>query len=76
MPKFTLDPSRLPPWVMEELVSLASQAPFGDGRVQLGFAFDGLYLPKEVLVPLFQKVREVGVKLITLHYVNGGIWSE
>lgn len=55
---------------MEELVSLASTQPFGDGRVRLGFGFDGLYLPESVLGPLFKKVRDLGIKLITIHYLN------
>ena len=60
----------LPGWVMSTFEELASKAPFGNERVQLGFAFDGLWLPKEILVPLFAKVKEAGVKTITTHYVR------
>jgi hypothetical protein len=59
-----------PDWVMSTFEDLASKAPFCDGRVHLGFAFDGMWLPKEMLVPLFAKVKDAGVKTITTHYVR------
>jgi hypothetical protein len=52
---------------MEEL---ASKSPFGDGRVQLGLAFDGMWLPKEMIANLFQKAKALGIKVITTHYCN------
>jgi len=58
-------------WVMSSLDSLASKAPFGEGRVQLGFACDCLFLPKEMVISLFEKVKALGIKLITLHYGRG-----
>lgn len=62
----------LPPWVMENFDKLAIQNPFGpNGRVRLGFAFDGLWLPKEYLQPLFARVREAGAQLITAHAAYG-----
>jgi hypothetical protein len=60
---------------MEQLDELAQAAPFGDGRVQLGLAFDGYFLPKETVVDLFKRVRKAGVKLITSHYVRGAIFG-
>ncbi|KAJ5761577.1 hypothetical protein N7533_003616 [Penicillium manginii] len=57
-------------WVLDELRRLGSMAPFGDGRVQLGLAFDGFRLPKEDICSLYGKAREIGVKLITSHYVR------
>lgn len=57
-------------WVMKTLESLASKAPFGDGRVQLGFAFDGYFLPKEMVIALFDKVKALGIKVITTHYTR------
>jgi hypothetical protein len=57
-------------WVMKEFEELALKAPFANERVQLGFAFDGMWLPKEVLVPLFEKVKGLGVKTITTHYTR------
>lgn len=63
----------LPDWVMSTLSDLASKAPFGDGRVTLGLAFDGLWYPKEVVVDLFTKAKEMGIKLITTHYVRNAI---
>lgn len=57
-------------WVMATLEDLSLKALFGDGRVQLGLAFDGLWLPQEVVVGLFEKAKSLGVKLITTHYVR------
>ncbi|KAI9704305.1 MAG: hypothetical protein M1836_007166 [Candelina mexicana] len=62
----------LPIWVMDQLEELGRQAPFGEGRVELGFAFDLLFLPKEMVIGIFERARKIGVKLITLHYVNTG----
>ena len=70
-PKLVAEENLLPDWLMEKLKSLAEQAPFGDGRVQLAFAFDGLFLPKEIVQNLFKSVREIGIRNITLHYVPG-----
>ncbi|KAE8354083.1 hypothetical protein BDV28DRAFT_156522 [Aspergillus coremiiformis] len=51
---------------------LATMNPFGPpGRVRLGFAFDGLYLPGEVLKEVYGRVRQVGAQLITSHSVYG-----
>jgi hypothetical protein len=38
---------------MSTFESLAAKAPLGNGRVQLGFAFDGFFLPKEIVVISF-----------------------
>jgi hypothetical protein len=56
--------------VMDTFDELAKNAPFGNGRVQLGFAFDAWNLPRECVVPLFEKVKAAGVKRITSHYVR------
>ena len=54
---------------LEELVAHESLA---NSRVQLGFAFDSVWLPKEVIVRTFEKVKSLGIKTITTHYVNNG----
>ncbi|KUJ08673.1 Metallo-dependent hydrolase [Mollisia scopiformis] len=63
----------LPDWVMTTMKELASKAPFGDGRITLGLAFDALWMPKEVVVNLFTKAKDMGIKLITTHYVRSAI---
>jgi hypothetical protein len=63
----------LPDWVMSTLEQLAADGPFSEGRVQLGFAFDGFFLPKQVIVPLFEKVKSLGIKVITTHYCRNAI---
>lgn len=67
---FTVDQNVLDEWVMKTFEELAGKAPFANERVQLGFAFDGMYLPKEVLAPLFEKVKGLGIKTITTHYTR------
>jgi len=65
----------LPDWVMNTLVELASKAPFGNGRVQLGIAFDGWFLPQGKVVDFVNKVRSLGIKLITTHSGQGPIFG-
>ena len=61
----------IPPWVMETFEQLGKEAPFGEnGRVRLGFAFDGLFLPDEMVKNIFTSARSKGAQLITLHYTN------
>ena len=72
---FEVDPNILPDWVMQGLETLAEAQPFGNGRVRLGFAFDGLFLPKWMVVDLFDKVRALGIKLITTHDASGAIFG-
>ena len=63
----------MPEWFMKQLEELASMQPWGDGRVNLGVAFDGLFLPKEHVTSFYEKVRKLGIKLITSHYVRNAV---
>lgn len=63
------DSTLLPDWWHATLASLAKSAPYGDGRVTLGVGFDQFQLPKEEVMNLYEKARELGVKLMTSHYV-------
>lgn len=63
----------LEPFVVNTLDELGASAPFGDGRVTLGFAFDGWFMPKEALSPFFDKVKQHKIKTITTHYVRGAV---
>ncbi|PCH04011.1 Amidohydrolase 1 [Penicillium occitanis (nom. inval.)] len=63
------DGTLLPDWWHATLTSLAKSAPYGDGRVSLGVGFDQFQLPKEEVMNLYEKARELGVKLMTSHYV-------
>lgn len=73
---FALSHDLLAPWVLEGLEEIASKAPYGEGRVNIGLAFDGTYLPREVVVPLFDKAKSLGVKVITTHYAGGAFSSK
>lgn len=74
-PDLTLDGGLLDDWVIDHLKHLGADAPFGDGRVQLGFGFDGFMLPKDQVVSIYGAARKAGAKVITSHYV-GGYFSE
>jgi len=55
--------------VLPKFDELAARAPWADGRVTLGFAFDGFrFIPKETLQALMKKLEENKVQLITYHY--------
>lgn len=62
------DDTLLPDWWYDTLASLAKSAPYGDGRVTLGVGFDQFQLPKEQVIRLWEKARELGVKLMTTHF--------
>ncbi|KAG2417508.1 hypothetical protein HFD88_008727 [Aspergillus terreus] len=70
-PEFVPADDMLGDWVLQQLDDLASRAPWGDGRVQLGLAFDGFFLPKDAVVGLYQRARKAGIEVITTHYVRG-----
>lgn len=64
---FKLDPAYIAPFALDSLERLAKCAPFGNGRIQLGVAYDGWFLPDEIVIPLFQKIKDLGIKYITTH---------
>lgn len=71
---FTVDPNALGGHVMPTLDELAKASPFGDGRVTLGFAFDGFqHLPQQYLDMLMAKLASLKISLITFHYLFGPV---
>lgn len=54
-------------WVMETFSTLADQAPFGEGRVTLGFAYDLWFLPQEVTRGVFDQVEKKNIRTVTCH---------
>lgn len=69
-PELITDGGLLDDWVLRQFERLGAQAPFGDGRVQLGLAFDGFMLPRDQVISLYNKAREIGTKVITTHYAG------
>lgn len=61
------DEDLMPDWACKQLEELAAQQPFGDGRVHIGFGFDALFLPKDMVVAIYERFRKAGVKIITSH---------
>lgn len=70
------DMDLIPDWFMRQLGELATQQPFGNGRVYLGWGFDLLSLPSEVVVPMYEKVRKMGIKLITTHMLKNAVFGK
>ncbi|KAF4550303.1 Amidohydrolase-like protein 6 [Elsinoe fawcettii] len=58
----------LAPWVLCTFSDLASRSPFGpNGRVTLGLAFDGWFLPQDACMFLFRAARANGIEHLTTH---------
>ena len=61
--------SPIPPWLFTQMEEFVRRAPFGDnGLVQIGFFFDSYFLPQATIADTFERVRNMGVKLITSHF--------
>ncbi|KAJ5413728.1 hypothetical protein N7509_000355 [Penicillium cosmopolitanum] len=71
-PKIEFSPEPLPSWIMETFERLATSKPLNDSgsRVQLGFGFDFYHLPKEVVLGIFHKVKSLGTRIITSHFIQ------
>ncbi|KAM0360391.1 hypothetical protein ACHAP4_002468 [Fusarium culmorum] len=67
---FEMNPEMIASWHLQELRKFGAQAPFGDGRVTMGLAFDLWFLPEQVVQELFQTAREAGIDLATTHAVR------
>lgn len=59
------------PWVLSTWKDLAASSPLANGRVNMGFAVDNLYMPTEEMQKLYQTLRSGGSKLITSHGPGG-----
>jgi len=70
-PELQIEPDTIPEWFLKQLEELATKQPYGNGRVEIGLAWDNWYLPKEVVQKLFKDARSWGIKLVTCHFVKG-----
>ena len=69
MDPFEIDMNGLGGHSLPTFEELAKATPWGDGRVNLGFAFDGFpFVSKEYLDMLMSKVAEYKIPLIQTHY--------
>ncbi|KAL7795965.1 hypothetical protein V8C37DRAFT_372667 [Trichoderma ceciliae] len=75
-PEISMNPEVLPNWAVEQAEELIKAGPYGDGRVNVGLAFDGLFLPKETVTDLYKRVRQAGAKVITTHYCRGAVFGQ
>jgi hypothetical protein len=75
-PELTANTDFLPNWAVEQVEELIKAGPYGDGRVNVGLAFDAVFLPTEIVADLYKRVRQAGVKVITTHYVRNAIFGK
>ena len=59
-----------PDWMMQTFREVVSEGPFG---VEMGFAFDGYFLPEEMVVGLLETAKKAGIKIVTSHYCRGAM---
>lgn len=65
-----MDQDLMPDWIWKHMGELCARQSLGDGRVTMGFGFDFFFLPQETIVDAFKRVRSMGVKTITTHYIK------
>jgi hypothetical protein len=68
--EFQMEGELVPEWWWEQIRNLAGRQPFAGGRISLGLGWDAFYLPKEMVVKVFEDIRALGIKLITCHHVS------
>lgn len=57
--------------ILKTWKELANIAPFGENRIQLGFAIDNLYIPEKQLRQIYLELRNMKARVITSHGVAG-----
>ncbi|CAJ0547165.1 Ff.00g017920.m01.CDS01 [Fusarium sp. VM40] len=67
---FEMDADILGSWFLDELQELGKKAPFGDGRITMGLAFDLWLLPEPMIQDVFKRAREAGIDFATTHAVR------
>lgn len=75
-PELLTDTDFLPSWAVEQVEELIKAGPYGNGRVNVGLAFDALFLPTEIVADLYKRVRQAGAKVITTHYVRNAVFGK
>jgi hypothetical protein len=75
-PELIVNPEFIPAWAVEQVEELIKAGPYGNGRVNVGLAFDSLFLPTEIVADLYKRVRQAGAKVITSHYCRGAVFGE
>ena len=67
------DDNPIPDWNFQFVEEKCRQQPI-DGRVSIGFGFDLWFMPKEYVQNVFQKARKAGIKVMTNHVNENGVW--
>ncbi|KAK2606065.1 hypothetical protein QQS21_003583 [Conoideocrella luteorostrata] len=62
----------LPDWFMPTLEQLVQSKHIktDDARVSMGFAFDYYFMPQDVVIDIFSKVRSLGIDIVTSHWAR------
>ncbi|KAL7901625.1 hypothetical protein HDV63DRAFT_404819 [Trichoderma sp. SZMC 28014] len=75
-PELLMNTDFLPSWAVEQVEELIKAGPYGNGRVNIGLAFDAVFLPTELVADLYKRVRQAGAKVITTHYARNAIFGQ
>ncbi|EWY79603.1 hypothetical protein FOYG_17238 [Fusarium oxysporum NRRL 32931] len=61
-------------WAFSQIEQLASKynSPESSHRLEIGYGFDWWFLPKEVSLDIFKRLRKSGVRLVTSHVGKNG----
>lgn len=70
-PELSFEGEEVSRWFMPMLQDMVGQRPFGDGRMELGLAFDSFGIPREDVKEIFSRARESKLQLITSHHFHG-----
>ena len=69
-----MNESPVPDWNFEFVEEKCKQQPI-EGRVSMGFGFDLWFMPKEFVQGVFERARKAGIKVMTNHIVDNGVYS-
>lgn len=63
-------PDLLADWVISTLVDIAKGGPYASNRVNISLCFDSLFLAKDIVLPIYDAAKKVGVDYFQSHHVN------
>jgi hypothetical protein len=61
---------------MNKIKNLAENAPYGNGRVQIGFGLDEFRFDRDTTVKVFKQVKSFGIRHVTTHYFRSPAGGE
>ena len=66
----------MPEWSLDQLSELATKYNGNTtSRVEIALGFDGWFLPKDLVLGAFERLRKSGVRLITSHVSRNAFYG-